>query len=308
MDHTTDSREPLARSDFVRFAGGTGHRSARIDIAGIAVEFEGLPDEIEASMLGRYAPYTGPATRQGSPLRIQLLQAAVDYFVPPGFPERREHYRVLTDFDGRVFRFTSYRLAAWFDLGRRAGQLALARGELDPVPRAIENFLRSAVAWLAIDTDGFFLHGASIVRDGEAYLFFGPSGAGKSTLSAMSRDGQVISDDLTLVRRRPEGLRAAGGPFRGTYTSGAPVVGLFPVAGFYRLRKDERTFVRSGDAACFADLLGNLPWVVDQLPRHPHLIDRVRTRVEGAAFRYLHFRKDEDFWPAIDADRKAVSG
>ena len=43
---------------------------------------------------------------------------------------------------GAVFRATSYRLAWWFDVGRGVGQVALAHGDLDPAPRAIENFLR----------------------------------------------------------------------------------------------------------------------------------------------------------------------
>lgn len=296
-----DRTTPLEQSEFDRFPDPAGKQAARIDISGIAVEFEGLPDDLAPAMQARYASYIGPATGEGAPLRLRVTQAPLDYFVPPGFAQqKKEDYRVLTAFDGRVFRFTSYRMAAWFDLDRRTGQVAVARGELDPGPRAMENVLRSAVAWLAMDTGGFLLHGASIVREGAAYLFFGPSGAGKSTLAAMSRRGDVISDDLTLVLRRPEGLRASGGPFRGTYTGGAPVVGLFPVQGFYRLRKDPETFVRRGDAACFADLLGNLPWIVDQLPRHPHLIDRVRSLVGDAPFRYLHFRKDEDFWPAVD--------
>ena len=58
--------------------------------------------------------------------------------------------------------------------------------------------------------------------------------------------------------------------------------------------------MRPDDGGCFADLLGNLPFVVDQMPRHPHLIDGVRALVEGSSFRYLHFRNDENFWPAID--------
>jgi len=300
MIDVADLTEPLEPRDLRRFTNPAGERSARIDISGIAVELVGLPGDLADSLQGRYAPYIGPSTGFGSPLKIQVRAAAIDYFLPPGFARQREVYRVLTAFDGQVFRFTSYRLAAWFDVARRTGVLALAEGDLDPAPRAIENFLRSAVAWLAIDSDGFFLHGASIVRKGAAYLFFGPSGAGKSTLAAMSTSGQVISDDLTLVLRRPEGLLAAGGPFRGTYTGGAPVVGLFPVAGLYRLRKDVRTFVRPGDSASFADFLGNLPWVVDQFPRHPDLMERVSSLVAGAPFPYLHFRKDEDFWPAIE--------
>src|SRR5207245_1880885 len=158
---------------------------------------------------------------------------------------------------------------------------ALGRGDLDPAGRAFENFLRSAVAWIALDQGGFLLHSASIVRSDRCFLFYGPSGAGKSTLVAMSTEGQVISDDLTLVLRRRDGLVAAGGPFRGTYGHGQPIVGTFRVAGFYRLRKDERTSVRSDDGGCFADLIGNLPFVVDQLPRQPQIMDRMRSLVSG---------------------------
>jgi hypothetical protein len=291
---------PLTVGEFAAFRKPAGPASARVDIEGIAVEIEGLPADLAASMHARYAPWAGPATGEGRPLRLRAVEAPLDYFLPPAFAAAWEVYRVLTAYDGAVFHATSYRLAWWFDVNRGAGQVAIAAGELDPAPRALENCLRSAVAWLAFERGGFFLHGASIVRSGRCHLFYGPSGAGKSTLSAASREGQVISDDLTLVLGTPGGLRAAGGPFRGTYTGGAPVRGLFEVAGFYRLHKDPRTFVRRGDAACFADLLGNLPWIVDQFPRHPHFIDRVRGLVAGAPFAYLHFSKDEDFWPAID--------
>jgi len=277
-----------------------GPRAARIDISGVAVEFEGLPEALTDRMAVVYGPYLSRPTGEGRPLRIRAYETPVEYFVPPGFTRGWEVYRMHTALDGGVFRTVSYRLASWIDVEHREGALALASGELDPAPRALENFLRSAVAWLAIDTGGFFLHGASIVRSGRGYLFYGPSGAGKSTLAALSTEGEVISDDLTLVLRRPEGLVAAGGPFRGTYTRGTPVVGTFPIAGFYRLRKDTRTVVRPDDGGCFADLLGNLPFVVDQMPRHPHLIDGVRALVEGSSFRYLHFRNDENFWPAID--------
>jgi hypothetical protein len=195
----------------------------------------------------------------------------------------------------------SYRLASWFDPARRVGQVALAQGTLDPAPRALENFLRCATAWLAFRAGGFLLHGASIVRGDRCDIFYGPSGAGKSTLAAMSRQGRVLSDDLTPILPGADGLEALGSPFRGTYRVGEPVVGRFPIAGFYRLRKDARTTVQSGDAGCFADLLGNLPWLVDQFPKFPHLADQVHAATRGVPFFYLHFEKDVDFWPVVDA-------
>jgi len=274
----------------------------RIEISGIAVEFGGLPETLAERMSVAYAPYIGVPTGGGRPLRVRMYEAPIEYFVPLGSKEEWGVYRMHTVLEEGVFRTVSYRLASWIDVTRREGALALASGQLDPPQRALENFLRSSVAWLALDTGGFFLHGASIVRRGRAYLFYGPSGAGKSTLAAMNTEGAVISDDLTLVLRRPEGLVAAGGPFRGTFTSGAPVVGTFPLAGFYRLRKDTSTEVRPDDGGCFADLLGYLFFVVDQMARQPQLMDRVRSLAEGAPLRYLHFRNDGTFWPAIDAD------
>jgi hypothetical protein len=268
----------------------------------IAVEFEGLSNPLADHMEHRYAAYLSTARGAGRPLRVEVLEAELDYFLEPGFASRREQYRVLTALDGEVFRTMSYRLASWIDLERLTGQVALGSGSLDPAPRALENFLRSAVAWLAQTNGGLFLHGASIVRGGRCFLFYGPTGSGKSTLAAMSTEGRVISDDLTLLLEGSAGMAAVGSPFRGTYTEGEPVVGRFPVAGCYRLRKDSTTAVRPDDGGCFADILGNLPYVVDQLQHRPHLIDVIRSRVTGLPLRYLHFRKDADFWPAIDAD------
>ena len=298
----SDRSGPPALQEFRLYTRPAGDRSARLEIAGVVVELEGLPRDLADQMERAYAPYLLAPSGRGRPLRVRVREAPVDYFVAPGFARGRETYRMVTALEKGVFRSMSYRLAAWFDVGRREGEIALGRGELDPAPRAMENFLRSAVAWLALDHGGFFLHGASIVRGDRCFLFYGPSGAGKSTLAAMSADGLVISDDLTLVLNQPGGLVAAGGPFRGTYRKGDPVVGTFPVAGFYRLRKDDRTSVEPDDGGCFADLLGNLPFVVDQLPRHPEIMDRVRSLLDGACLRYLHFQRDADFWPAIDRE------
>src|SRR5207249_2549192 len=133
-----------------------------------------------------YAPYLGPPTGQAGPLRVRMYAAPVEYFIPPAFAREREVYRMHTAYEDGVFRTMSYRLASWIDVRRREGALALASGDLDPAPRALENFLRSSIAWLAIDNGGFLLHGAGIVRSGRGYLFYGPSGAGKSTLAALS--------------------------------------------------------------------------------------------------------------------------
>ena len=294
--------QPLPVEAFAHLGKRAGSRSLCLSMAGLAITLEGLEEDLASRMETRYASYLADPPGPEDALRVEVLAAPVDYFVEPGFASRIEQYRVLTALEGSLFRAVSYRFASWIDLDRKIGQVALGSGPLDPAPRAMENFIRSSVAWLALTGNGLFLHGASIVRDGRCYLFYGPTRAGKSTLAAMSNQGRVISDDLTLLLRRPDGLVAAGSPFRGTYTEGEPVVGTFPVAAFYRLRKDSRTEVRPDNGGCFADILGNLPYVVDQMQHRPEIIDTVRARVAGLPFRYLHFQKDVDFWPAIDAE------
>jgi hypothetical protein len=299
---------PLAPEAFADFEEPAGPASLRLQIEPLAVELHGLPEDVADTVHLLHAPFvshasglTGAASASApAPLQVQVLRAPFDYFIEPEFHRKWEVYRAVTAYDGSVFRMMSYRLASWFDPARQVGQVALAQGTFDPAPRALENFLRCATAWLAFRAGGFFLHGASIVRGDRCDVFYGPSGAGKSTLAAMSRQGRVLSDDLTPILPAAGGLVAIGCPFRGTYRIGEPVVGRFPIAGFYRLRKDVRTFIEPGNAGCFADLLGNLPWIVDQLAKFPELADSVHAATRGSRFFYLHFNKEEDFWPAVD--------
>src|SRR6185295_18006949 len=109
-----------------------------------------------------------------------------------------------------------YKVAGSFDCATGRGDLLLARGTYEPDLRAIENYVRVAVAWQAVWGGGALVHAASAVWRDRAYLFYGESGAGKSTLAASNRRGRIVSDDLSLVLPRPDGgLDLVGSPFRG---------------------------------------------------------------------------------------------
>ena len=180
----------------------------------------------------------------------------------------------------------------------------------------MENVVRVATAWLAIMRGGVLMHSASIVKDGRAYLFFGQSGSGKSTLAALSRRGQVVSDDLTLMLPGAGGaIELVGAPFRGTYTGGAPVTGRYPVTAAFRLRKAAlpETPAQSGPSApsgveplkpgmAMAEAIANLPFVVDQLHLRPDLFSRAEKVLSSFPIRQLRFAKQDDsFWDAIEA-------
>jgi hypothetical protein len=68
--------------------------------------------------------------------------------------------------------------------------------------------------WLArvlAERQGFFLHAAGMIIDGQGLLFAGHSEAGKSTTVTMLQDeGEILCDDRIIVRRRPKGFRIYG--------------------------------------------------------------------------------------------------
>jgi len=106
-----DRPEPLTVAEFRAWPRPAGPSTVRLDIAGVAAELSGLPDPLAASMMARYLPWIGPPTGAGRPLKVEVVEAPLDYFIPPAFANAWEVYRVLTAYDGAVFRATSYRLA-----------------------------------------------------------------------------------------------------------------------------------------------------------------------------------------------------
>ena len=67
--------------------------------------------------------------------------------------------------------------------------------------------------------DAFVLHGAYMLKDGEAIIFSAPSGTGKSTQAELwraNRGVDLINGDRVLVRKGENGFTAGGIYFAGT--------------------------------------------------------------------------------------------
>lgn len=267
----------------------------------LAVELAGLDADLAATLRGRYEPYVADAAGSPDPLRVRLGIEATDYFIEPA--GRSEFARVLIACDGERVRYVSYRVAGWFDTRGGQGELLLSRGTFEPELRALENYIRAAVAWQAACRGGALVHAASAVRDGKGYLFYGQSGAGKSTLSACNRRGRVVSDDLSLVLPRQDGsLQLVGSPFRGTYEGGARVQGSYPLrAGFRLIQAAQAAVEPVARPRALAELVGNLPFVAEAFGSRPDLFASVQRAFSGLPLAHLHFRKDDSFWDAIQA-------
>jgi len=279
-----------------------GDASLAFDLSGISLTFDGLDLELLEGARRRFGAYLSDPSGAPSPLRVTVHADEIEYYVRPESPRPEGYYRLRIVHEKEVVRLVTYGMAAWIDLSSSHAGIAFGSGLFDPRERALENFCRVAVAFMALRCGGLFLHGASIERGGRAYVFFGKSASGKSTLAKMNREGRVVSDDLTLIVPGPGGaLCVAGSPFRGTYEGGEPVKGLYPLAGIFRLVQDSRTFVeRRPRVQSMAEIVANLPFVNESLHLRPDLFDGLDRALLPVPLLFLHFRREPDFWGAVD--------
>jgi hypothetical protein len=285
--------EPRPAAGAARFA---------LALGAIRIEIEGLDAALAAALRDRYGVYADDGAPQpAAALRVRFAREACDYFIEP--PQAAEFNPVWLACDGTRIRYVGHQLAGWFDTSAQRGEILLTRGTYEPELRAIENYVRCAVAWSAAERGGALVHGASAVRNGKGYLFYGESGAGKSTLSSVNTRARVVSDDLSLLLPRPGGgLDLVGSPFRGTYEGGQPVVGRFPLVAGFRIVQDARAEVRPQPRAiAFGQLVGNLTFVAEAFRERPDLFASIEAAFADIPLLHLHFKKDDSYWDAIDA-------
>ena len=291
-----------------------GNHAASIALGSLRVGISGMDAAWQKDFLGRYAPYAEAGPTKGPGIVLHASRSDQTHFITPPPPGTTVINPVFVAVDPEqddplhgLVRVSTFDVAASFTTRGGSGRLLLSTDEFEPRERAVENVVRVATAWMAVMSGGLLMHSASIVRDGQAYLFFGQSGSGKSTLSAMSREGQVVSDDLTLMLPGKTGHPdVVGAPFRGTYTGADPVTGRYPVKAAFRLEKaadDEETSVRPARLAIArAEAIANLPFLVDQVHVRPGLLAVAEEVFNAFPVSILRFRKDDAaFWQAVDA-------
>ncbi len=166
---------------------------------------------------------------------------------------------------------------------------------------ALDSLLRILLTMVLLPQRGFLLHGATVVRDGRAYIFFGRSGAGKSTVASLSPEGSVLTDEISLVRYSNGRWQAHGTPFWGEFRA-AGINRLFPIAGMYLLKqaKDDRAEPLSLKQALRA-LLPCVLFFTTEKGAHETLLHTLMGLVEEIPCHRLHFRKNAEFWKVIAA-------
>jgi len=166
-----------------------------------------------------------------------------------------------------------------------------------------ENFFRMVVAYRLFEQGGMLLHSATVVNNGDAYMFFGPSGAGKSTISRLSAAAghAVLSDDMNAVRITPAGALVEKLPFAGDFgQTGHGVSGAYPLRALCRLHKGADPTLHSLSCAkAVAELLGCAPFVNRNPYCRDRLIDQLYAINANIPIQALTFALDNRFWSLL---------
>ncbi len=166
---------------------------------------------------------------------------------------------------------------------------------------ALDSLLRILLTMVLLPQRGFLLHGATVVRDGRAYVFFGRSGAGKSTVASLSPQGSVLTDEISLLRYSNGSWQAHGTPFWGEFRA-AGINQRFPVAGLYLLKQanHERVELLSMKQALRA-LLPCVLFFASEKRAHETLLRTLMRLIAELPCHRLYFRRNSEFWRVIAA-------
>jgi hypothetical protein len=288
-------------------AWGTG--AIRLALPGGPYEIRGLNAAQEDAVRRRFGRYCETsAAGGGSPAVVEslLFRAAEADFRT--FDVRGWEYGLDVDAGAEAVRLAGLRLVARLDWrpagGRLAGALWTPEAGGEPFAGIFENFLRVLVAYRLHELGGAVLHCAAVAGRGGAHLFLGRSGAGKSTLSRLAQDhgAAVLSDDLNALRLEAGATVVEKLPFTGDYGDARSPTPPFPLAGLYRLEKDEDDAVRPlSRAQGLACLLACSPYVnADPHRRDALLATLLRLVPPGAPLFCLRFSLGGGFWPILE--------
>lgn len=169
-------------------------------------------------------------------------------------------------------------------------------GSCAPNMYSFDSCLRVFFTTHLLDLEGVMIHGASVVSNGNAYLFFGVSGAGKTTTARLSAPRQILSDELTILRKDGENYRAYGTPFWGELQKNGDNVSA-PLAGLNNLVKDSTVYLEPVSPRVALKAL--MPCVLF-FAHEKHLVnaavDRIADIVGIVPANKMHFLPDNSFW------------
>lgn len=167
-------------------------------------------------------------------------------------------------------------------------------------PYSIDSVLRIVHTLILAQEGGFLLHSAGAIRNGRAFLFSGISGAGKTTISRLAPpDVTLLTDEVSYVRRDPDGYRACGTPFAGELARVGENCSA-PIASLFFLRQGGQNHIESvSKPEAIRCLLRNILFFADDAGLVQNVFRAACEFVERVPVQRLTFAPDSRVWSMI---------
>jgi hypothetical protein len=146
---------------------------------------------------------------------------------------------------------------------------------------------------------GLLIHSSCVINNQVAHMFSGRSGAGKSTAAKLSTPRQLLSDEATLVRIRPDDIMVFNSPFRSDIESNGkenPV----PLKSIQLLKQapfNERNKIKKADA--LLEMMDKVFYWAHTPEETRRILSLLRELVNQTPVFELHFQKNNTFWELI---------
>jgi len=253
-----------------------------VEIGGKAIRLVTTDPDFQASLAARYRAFLNPSAAAGLELSIQLGDH------PPSLPDGD----VRVSFQDGQWTVTrgDFRSVWCPESGKGVVEQTANLYSIDTVLRIIHTLL-------LVREGGFLLHASSAIRNHRAFVFSGLSGAGKTTISRSApADAQLLTDEISYIRRDSRGYTACGTPFFGELGVAGENVGA-PVAALYFLAKgNENRIDPIPPAEAARLLLRNILFFSDDRELVDLLFQAGCDFLQAVAARRLSFLPDERVW------------
>jgi hypothetical protein len=194
-------------------------------------------------------------------------------------------------------RFVSASAEGHIDIG--AGQASLHLFGPHPLGD-IDYCLRIIYALLAFQQGGLLVHGAGLVQQGRALIFFGHSGSGKTTIARHSTHATLLNDDLVLLLPHAAGWHVHATPFWNPSQAARPTPGAAPLAVLLRLVQAPHVALEPiGPAQAAAELLACVPLLPGSLTHSQAVMALVLRLLHHIPSYRLYFLPDASFWQVV---------
>ncbi|OGF62384.1 MAG: hypothetical protein A2Y62_17195 [Candidatus Fischerbacteria bacterium RBG_13_37_8] len=257
-----------------------------------------LTKEVKQYLFNVHGPLIETNSQQCDKV-LEIYTAEIDSFLK--FPtDSYEYRRFILDQDQNYIYFWTYHLAGYIDKSTWKACAFLCNEQTQKSAFLINELILGYFAWWSIFHGGLMMHGASIVRDQKAYIFFGPSGAGKTTISRLSEHLKIISDEYSMISKINSSYFVFRPPQKKSITRLDNWQEGFPLAGIYRLiQSNERFIEKIPKALMISEILANLLFAHAYNVLGLHAVANAAAILGTTENGMLHFKKDQFFWEVI---------